>query len=80
VDQHIDPAIGDDLAAFVTAADITTIVKHAHQHGGTEQARLTLGLIRDAYRGAHRQRWTTHDPTADVTLRAAPRPRKPPQR
>jgi hypothetical protein len=79
VDHHIDPAIGDDLAAFVTEADITSIVNHAHQQGGTEQARLTLGVIRDAYRWAHHQRWTTHDPTAGVTLRAGRRPRKSPQ-
>ena len=75
VDQLVDHAIGDDLAAFVTVADITSIVRHAHRHGGVERARLTLGLIRDAYRWARRQGWTVHDPTAGVTFRA----RAPPQ-
>jgi hypothetical protein len=65
----IEPAYGDRLAAHFTDADVGTALTRVYRHHGSDVTRAALGLTRDAYRWAHRQGWTDHDPTAGITLR-----------
>jgi hypothetical protein len=65
----IEPAYGDRLAAHFTDADVGTALTRVYRQHGSDVTRAALGLTRDAYRWAHRQGWTDHDPTAGITLR-----------
>lgn len=65
----IGPAVADLAAADLTGEDIERALRPVYRELGADQTRVALGLLRDAYRWAIRQRWCNDDPTADITIR-----------
>jgi len=67
--EIIDPAVGDVLAADLSALDVERAFAGVYRSLGADHTRLALGLVRDAYRWAIQQRWCDENPTAGITIR-----------
>jgi len=65
----IEPAVGDALAVDLSAEDVERSFRPVYHSLGADQTRLALGLVRDAYRWAFKERWCDADPTAGITIR-----------
>ena len=67
--EIIEPAIGDLLARDLSAVDVVRAFTAVYRAVGSDPTRHALGLVRDAYRWAIRQRWCDENPITSITVR-----------